>query len=181
MSQPLIALSLWLHSVATVVLIGHFLLLSLVYLPYLSVELDGLGVAKALDAISRRMRPWLTGSLLVFAVTGAYLMLVNQSYEGIGRFGNAWSLLMLVKHVLVVALIGLVVFLNAAVKRAMATPTGDMSAGSGSPAGLTAPRLGKHAEAGRPRLCGGEVRLAVNALAICGVLVLLLTAIAQAA
>lgn len=38
MSQTLLALSFWLHALATVVFIGHYLLLSLIYLPVLSSE-----------------------------------------------------------------------------------------------------------------------------------------------
>jgi len=33
MSQILIALSYWLHSLATVIFIGHYLLLAIIYLP----------------------------------------------------------------------------------------------------------------------------------------------------
>ncbi len=36
MSQLLIALSMWLHALATVILIGHYVLLSLIYLPVMA-------------------------------------------------------------------------------------------------------------------------------------------------
>ena len=59
MSQILISLSIWLHSLATIVFIGHYLLLSLVYLPVL-----GEANLLALSAISKRSRAWLYASLL---------------------------------------------------------------------------------------------------------------------
>ena len=41
MSQILFSLSVWLHAVATVIMIGHYLLLALIYLPVLSKEISG--------------------------------------------------------------------------------------------------------------------------------------------
>jgi uncharacterized membrane protein len=68
MSQIFIGLSVWLHSLATVVLIGHFLLLSLLYLPVLAVK-----NVSVLSEISKRSRAWLYLSLLIFMITGRIL------------------------------------------------------------------------------------------------------------
>ena len=62
MSQILISFSVWLHALATVVFIGHFVLLAGVYLPALSKS------GPALSEISKRSRPWMYASLLVFAI-----------------------------------------------------------------------------------------------------------------
>jgi len=53
--------------------------------------------------------------LLVLLLTGFHLMLVNESYEGLGRFfANPWSILIVVKHVLVLTLLGLAAYVERA-------------------------------------------------------------------
>ncbi len=151
MSQILIALSVWLHALGTAVLIGHYLLLSVLYLPVL--EKDG-GVF--LSQISKRSRPWMYASLIIFMVTGIYLMIVDPNYRGVGDFGNFWSIMMLVKHLLIVGMIGLGFWYNAFLR------VGPMMASS------------NNAELGIRRF-----RTYSNLMAISGILVLLLTALAQ--
>jgi uncharacterized membrane protein len=151
MSQLLIALSTWLHALGTVILIGHYLLLSGIYLPVL--EKNG---GTFLSQISRRSRPWMYASLIIFMVTGIYLMFTDPNYLGVGDFGNFWSVMMLVKHLLIVGMIGLGFWYNAFLR------VGPMMASS------------NNAELGIRRF-----RLYSKWMAISGVLVLLLTALAQ--
>ncbi len=49
----------------------------------------------------------MAGSVLIFIVTGVYLMLVNKQYVGIGRFDNTWSTVLLIKHIVVLVMIGI--------------------------------------------------------------------------
>lgn len=151
MSQILIALSVWLHALATVVLIGHYLLLSVIYLPVLEKN-NG----EALSEISKRSRSWMYISLVIFMVTGIYLTFVDPNYLGIGNFGNLWSVMMLVKHLLIVGMIGLGFWFNAFLR------VGPMMASN------------NNAELGIRRF-----RMYSNWMAILGVWVLLLTALAQ--
>jgi uncharacterized membrane protein len=151
MSQILVALSVWLHALATVVLIGHYLLLSIIYLPVLT-RYNG----NILSEISKRSRPWLYTSLLIFMGTGIYLMLIDPNYLGVGNFSNGWAVLMLVKHILVVGMIALGFWFNAILR------VGPMI-GSNNSSNLGMRRF----------------RLYSNLMTICGVLVLLLTALAQ--
>jgi uncharacterized membrane protein len=65
MPQILIAISVWLHALATVVFVGHYLLLSGIYLPIL--EKNG---GTILSEISKRSRSWLYASLGIFLITG---------------------------------------------------------------------------------------------------------------
>jgi uncharacterized membrane protein len=150
MSQILVALSVWLHALATVLLIGHYLLLSVIYLPVLSNN------RTALSEISKRSRRWMYASLLVFMLTGIYLMFADPNYLGVGDFGNVWSIMMLIKHLLIVGMIGLGFWFNAILR------VGPMMSSNHS------------AELGIRRF-----RLFSNLMAISGVLVLLLTAFAQ--
>ena len=151
MSQILIALSVWFHAMATVILIGHYLLLSAIYLPVLEK-----GGGMFLSQISKRSRPWMYGALVIFIVTGIYLMFSDPNYLGVGDFGNFWSVMMLVKHLLVVGMIGLGFLFNAFLR---VGPM--MSSNSGAKEAIT--RFAFHSKL----------------MAICGVLILLLTAFAQ--
>ena len=154
MSQLLFSLFTWLHALATVVFIGHYFLLTVLYLPAFAkqkAEITG----PILSEVSKRSRPWMYASLVIFMVTGIYLMIVDPNYLGVGDFGNLWSLAMLVKHILIVAMIGMGAFFNAILR------VGPMMS-SNSPQPAIA-RFGTYSKL----------------MAICGVLVLLLTALAQ--
>ena len=154
MLQFLIPLSNVLHTLATVIFIGHYLLLSLLYLPVLSkMEQGG---AAALSEISKRSRAWLYIALGLFALTGIYLTLADPYYLGLGKFQNAWSVLMLVKHVLILGMIGLGFWFNVIVRVGSL-----LCSTSNSVLGVA------------------RLRLYSNLMSVCGVLVLLLTAIAQ--
>jgi uncharacterized membrane protein len=155
MSQIIVATSYALHALATVVFIGHFLLLALIYLPVLSkMEPGGL---TALSEISKRSRPWMYASLLVFAITGVYITLVDPNYLGLGNFSNPWALLMLVKHILILGMVVMGFWFNAILR--------------------VGPLMRSNSGAG-PALA--RFRWYCNAMAVTGVAVLLLTALAQA-
>ena len=151
MSQILITLSIWLHALGTVIFIGHYLLLSLIYLPALENE-DRTFLSK----ISKQSRRWLYLSLLVFAITGIYLTFVDPNYLGLANFRNLWGILMLLKHLLILGMIVMGFWVNAILR---VGPM--MSSNSGALQAAT------------------RFRLYSNLMAISGVLVLLLTAIAQ--
>jgi uncharacterized membrane protein len=110
MSQIIFSLSTWLHTIATLLLIGHYLLLSLIYLPVLAKEEAG-GII--LSAISKRSRVWMYLSLAIFAITGIYLMLIDPNYLGFGDFGNTWGVIMLTKHILIGGMIVIGFWFNA--------------------------------------------------------------------
>jgi uncharacterized membrane protein len=155
MSQTLTALSFWLHSLAMTVFIGHYLLLAVIYLPAMRQStLDVTG--PILSGISRKSRPWMYASLVVFMLTGIYLMFVDPNYLGVGKFGNIWSIMMLIKHILIVIMIGAGFWFNAIWR--------------------VGPMLSSRNSA---ELAYGRFKLYVNIMAISSVLVLLLTAISQ--
>jgi len=149
MTQLIISISVWLHALATVIFIGHFILLACIYIPALSRN------GSALSEISKRSRPWMYASLLVFAITGTYLMMIDSGYLGFMDFGNFWGVVMMLKHVLVFAMIGIGFWFNAIL------------------------RVGPMMSSNNPEQAIVRFRQYVNAMAVCGVLVLLLTALAQ--
>jgi uncharacterized membrane protein len=154
MSTFLVGLSTWLHVLATIVIIGYYLLTSLIYLPVLERQMQATALRDLLEQVSARLRPFFGGSLLIFLVTGAHLMLVNKNYLGLGNiFGNSWSVLIVTKHVLVLAFLALAIFSE----RAFLGQISDQK-----PEALK------------------QFRFALNINAVLGVVILLLTSIAQA-
>ena len=110
MSTFLVALSTWLHSLATIVMIGYYLFTSLIYLPVFERQMQANALRDLLEQVSARLRPFFGGSLLIFLVTGTHLMLINGNYLGLGNFfGNPWSALIVIKHVLVLVFLALAV------------------------------------------------------------------------
>ena len=152
MTSVLITLSYWLHEIATVIFVGYFVLLAVICLPVLAKIEDG----QALSGISKQSRLWLYASLLVFIVTGTYIMIVDPNYLGFANFGNFWGIVMLVKHILVLGMLGMGFWFNAILR------VGPMMSSNNN---------AKQAIA--------RFRWYVNAMAISGVLVVLLTALAQ--
>ena len=116
MSTFVIALSIWLHTLATVVFVGHYLFLSLVYLPVFEQQAQGNALRELLEQVSGRLRPYFGSSLLIFLVTGTYLMMINEDYLGLGDFfGNVWSVLIVVKHVIVLVFLALAIYSERAI------------------------------------------------------------------
>jgi len=155
MSEILFALSTWLHALATVVFIGHFLLLSLIYLPAMKDKPD-IAVGEILGEFSKGSRVWMYVALLIFAITGIYLTVIDPNYLGIGDFGNLWSILMLVKHILIVGMIVVGFWFNAILRVGpmLSSKTGTSQAFN-------------------------RFRFYINGMAITGVLILFLTALSQ--
>ena len=149
MTQLLLSISTWLHALATVVFIGYFTLMAVIVLPALSKN------GPALSEISKSSRLWMYASLIVFAITGTHLMLIDSGYLGFMDFGNFWGIVMLVKHILVIAMIAMGFWYNAIM------------------------RVGPMMSSNNPEQAIVRFRTYVNAMAVCGVLVLLLTALAQ--
>jgi hypothetical protein len=65
MSNLLVALSNWLHVLATIVMIGHYFFTSLIYLPVLERHLQANALRDLLELASARLRPFFGGSLLI--------------------------------------------------------------------------------------------------------------------
>jgi uncharacterized membrane protein len=111
MSSLWISLSSWLHVLATIVMVGYYLFTGLIYLPVLEPQMQANALRRVLEQVSARLRPYFGGSLLIFLVTGVYLTLIDPHYPGLGNFfANSWSVLIVIKHVLVLAFLALAVF-----------------------------------------------------------------------
>jgi putative copper export protein len=135
-------------------MVGYYLFTGLIYLPVLERRMQADALRETLEQVSARLQPLFGGALVAFLVTGTYLMLINKSYLGLGHFfSNPWSSLIVIKHGLVLAFLALAVYSERA----------------------NLPRI----SADNPRPLQ-QFRRALYVNLILGVIILLLTAIAQA-
>jgi uncharacterized membrane protein len=151
----LVTAALWVHLMATVALVGYYTVLAVVVLPALSGRTGPAGSVEIMAAIERRAMPVLVASLVAFLATGIYLTTGDARYSGPGNVNDAWSTLLLVKHVVIVGMLALGSLLDGLIVRsaALAPPGSDQA--------------------------GRRIAYATRGMAILGATVLLLTAAAQ--
>ncbi len=100
-----IALTYWLHLLATVTWIGSLVSISLLILPAATKTLQPVDQLAFIEAIQRRLEPIAWFSLSVLVVTGLFQMSVNIHYNGFLSVSGQWSIAILTKHILVLVLI----------------------------------------------------------------------------
>lgn len=144
----------WLHLLATVALLGYYAILGVVVLPVLERGRPAAEAAEAVRALEARGLPAIVASLVAFVVTGVWLMLTDDRSGGLGDIGSTWATIFLVKHGLILGMVGVGAWFDLLAVRA---------SGSTDPA------------AQLRRLRGAAV-----VMTILGALVLLLTAAGQA-
>lgn len=111
-------LAVWLHTLAFVIAWGYYGVLGRMILPALERSLDGAALGRSLGELERRALPLLGLCVVLFTITGTYLLFVNRDYEGLGNFfANTWTALMLVKHLFVAGLVALAVAVDLLVRR----------------------------------------------------------------
>jgi uncharacterized membrane protein len=113
-----LVLALWLHTLGFVTVMGYYGVLGRIVIPAIERSLDGSAQATALKAIERRAMPLVLLSVVLFAITGAYLLVVDAKFEGLGSFfASTWTTLMLVKHLVVIVLVALGVAVDVLIRR----------------------------------------------------------------
>jgi putative copper export protein len=160
----LLAISYWIHLLATVVWLGGLALFGLVALPALRrqtlAENDWF-------ALQQRFTPWVNGSLIVLLITGFVQMTTDPNYEGFLQVNTLWSQAILVKHLAVVAMILIGGYVQWRVHPAMAR------------AALLAEKRPQMGAEEREKLQRQEIRmLRINM--VCAAAVLFFTAVATA-
>jgi uncharacterized membrane protein len=95
-----LALTYWLHLLATVAWIGAITATSLLFLPAAKQALKESELLALIEAMQRRLEPiaWFSMSLLL--LTGLFQMSVNPHYDGFVSLSTQWSLAILIKHIL---------------------------------------------------------------------------------
>jgi len=95
-----LALTFWLHLLATVTWVGSLAAISFLILPAMQRSLAPETQLVFIEAMQKRLEPiaWFSMSLLV--VTGLFQMSVNPHYDGFLSTSTQWSLAILTKHLL---------------------------------------------------------------------------------
>jgi len=95
-----IALTYWLHMLATVAWVGSIVATSILFLPAAKQALKPIDHLALIDAMQKRLEPiaWFCISLLL--LTGLFQMSINPHYDGFVSTSTQWSLAILVKHIL---------------------------------------------------------------------------------
>jgi uncharacterized membrane protein len=85
--------------------------MSQICLPVFERQVKGDILRELLEEVSSRLRPYFGSSLLIFLVTGTYLMMINEDYLGLGRFfGNVWSALIVIKHFILLVFFAIAIY-----------------------------------------------------------------------
>ena len=98
----LLALSYWIHLLATVIWLGGLALMGLVAWP--AFQKQTLSGNQWLD-LQKRFAPWVNASLIILVVTGFVQMTNDPNYEGFLDVSSVWAQAILVKHLAVGAMI----------------------------------------------------------------------------
>jgi len=94
------------HTLAMILVVGYYGILGRVILPTLRKAQDGRTMATTLVAMERRALPLVGVAIILFIVTGSYLLLNDDEYAGLGNvLASTWTTLMLVKHLVVVVMV----------------------------------------------------------------------------
>jgi len=93
-----LALTFWLHMLATVAWLGSLASLAVLVLPAVKKSLKPVDQLAFMEAIQKRIEPiaWFSMSLLL--LTGLFQMSVNPHYDGYLSTSGQWSLAILTKH-----------------------------------------------------------------------------------
>jgi uncharacterized membrane protein len=106
MATWVLALSYWLHMLATIVWVGGLALMALVVWPGARAVLGpGPELGELIRRLQRRFNPLAWLSLAVLIVTGLTQMSANKNYDGLLRITNPWTVAILAKHLTVGAMI----------------------------------------------------------------------------
>ncbi len=100
-----LALTYWLHLLATVTWVGSLASVSFLVLPAMQRALNPETQLVFIEAMQKRLEPiaWFSMSLLV--LTGLFQMSVNPHYDGFISISTQWSLAILIKHLLGIVLV----------------------------------------------------------------------------
>lgn len=92
----ILAISYWIHLLATVVWLGGLALLALVAWPALRQQTLS---ANQWLALQKRFLPWANGSLVLLLITGFVQMTNDPNYRGFMVIDSVWAGAILLKHV----------------------------------------------------------------------------------
>lgn len=102
------ALVSFFHDLFTAIWMGGLIVTVLAYMPAVKEALGaGPQVKKVMTAFQKRQSVWVYGSMTGLILTG--LLMTNRSpeFEALFAFGNPYSAALSIKHILIIAMIGI--------------------------------------------------------------------------
>ena len=160
----LLAISYWIHLLATIVWLGGIIVM--VFIAWPALQQGSLADNQWLS-IQRRSQPWINASLVILLVTGFYQMTSDPNYTGFLSVDSTWAWAILLKHIAYGVMVVITILVQATIYPAM------------SRLSLLADQRPELAAAEGEKLQRQEIHL-LRINLICAVLVLLFTAIATA-
>ena len=100
-----LALTYWIHMLATVLWLGSLALLSLVVVPAMQRSLDTKARAKLMAAIQKKLDPLAWFSVALLLATGMFQMSANPNYDGFLAIRGQWASSILIKHIFFLGMI----------------------------------------------------------------------------
>jgi putative copper export protein len=113
------------HDMFTVIWVGGLIVTVLSYMPALKDALGaGPQIKKVMMAFQKRHSMWVYISMGGLILTGLLMSKRNPEFEQFIGFGNAFSIVLSIKHILVILMIGITLFRSLILNRpqAMITP-----------------------------------------------------------
>lgn len=95
-----VALTFWLHMLATVAWLGSLSAIAILILPTAKRLLEPTKQLAFLEAIQRRLESLAWFSMAILVVTGLFQMSVNSNYDGFLSISGEWAVAILIKHIL---------------------------------------------------------------------------------
>lgn len=100
-----LALTFWLHLLATVTWVGSLAGVSLLVLPAVQRSLNPDAQLVFIEAMQKRLEPIAWFSMALLLLTGLFQMSVNPHYDGFISVSTQWSVAILTKHVLGIVMV----------------------------------------------------------------------------
>jgi uncharacterized membrane protein len=100
-----LALTYWLHLLATVSWVGSLAGVSFLVLPAMKRSLEPETQLVFLEAMQKRLEPIAWFSMTLLVLTGLFQMSVNPHYDGFISVSTQWSVAILTKHLLVIVMV----------------------------------------------------------------------------
>lgn len=109
--QIVYAMVIFLHDLFTAIWVGGVITLGITVLPSAKKVLGkGPQTKQLMDAIQKRLSTWVYVSIVGLALTGLLQANRSPAFLGLFSFGNAYSTVLALKHILVLAMVAVALY-----------------------------------------------------------------------
>ena len=112
----ILAISYWIHLLATIVWLGGVAVM--VFIAWPALQKGSLAANQWLN-LQRRSLPWINASLVILLITGFFQMTNDPNYTGFLNVDSTWAWAILLKHIAYGMMVVITVFVQAYLYPAM--------------------------------------------------------------